>query len=56
MFGPLGYAYTYVMHTHCLVNVVSGGIECLEAVLIRALEPCCGIDLMYQRSGKEKRN
>jgi len=22
MFGPPGYAYTFVMHTHCLINVV----------------------------------
>ena len=55
MFGPPGYAYTYVMHTHCLINVVGGEIGCPEAVLIRALEPCCGIDLMYQRRGKEKK-
>ncbi|MDR3602621.1 MAG: DNA-3-methyladenine glycosylase [Desulfosporosinus sp.] len=55
MFGPPGYVYTYVMHTHCLINVVGGEIECPEAVLIRALEPCYGIDLMYQRRGKEKK-
>lgn len=55
MFGPPGYAYIYVMHTHCLFNVVSGEIGCPEAVLIRALEPCYGINLMYQRRGKEKR-
>ena len=55
MFGPPGYAYTYVMHTHCLVNVVSGEIGHPEAVLIRALEPCSGIDLMYQRRGEEKK-
>jgi DNA-3-methyladenine glycosylase len=55
MFGSPGYAYTYVMHTHCLINVVSGEIGCPEAVLIRALEPCNGIDLMYQRRGKVKK-
>lgn len=49
MFGPPGYAYTYVMHTHCLVNVVSGQAEHPEAVLIRAVEPCIGMDLMYRR-------
>ena len=49
MFGKAGYAYTYVMHTHCLVNVVSGDVEKPEAVLIRALEPYSGIDLMYKR-------
>lgn len=56
MFGPPGYAYTYVMHTHCLMNVVSGEIGHPEAVLIRALEPCSGFDLMYQRRGNVKKN
>ncbi|MDB5084630.1 MAG: 3-methyladenine glycosylase [Bacilli bacterium] len=51
MFGPPGYAYTYVMHTHCLVNVVSGQVNHPEAVLIRAVEPCSGIELMMQRRG-----
>lgn len=55
MFGPAGYVYTYVMHTHCLVNVVSGDVGCPEAVLIRAVEPQCGIDLMYKRRGEQKR-
>lgn len=55
MFGPPGYVYTYVMHTHCLINVVSGGIGHPEAVLIRALEPCSGTELMYERRGKEKK-
>jgi len=39
MFQKAGLAYTYTMHTHCLVNVVSGPREKPEAVLIRALEP-----------------
>ena len=55
MFGSPGFAYTYVMHTHCLINVVSGELGCPEAVLIRALEPCDGIDLMYQRRGENKK-
>lgn len=55
MFGPPGYVYTYVMHTHCLINVVSGKIGHPEAVLIRAVEPCAGIDLMYQRRGNVKK-
>ncbi|MFG6149229.1 DNA-3-methyladenine glycosylase [Halobacillus sp. B23F22_1] len=54
MFGPAGYAYTYVMHTHCLVNVVSGEEGSPEAVLIRAVEPVEGIDLMYARRGDKK--
>ncbi len=55
MFGPAGYTYTYVMHTHCLVNVVSGQIDCPEAVLIRAVEPFDGVELMYKRRQKVKR-
>ncbi len=54
MFGPAGYAYTYVMHTHCLVNVVSGNQEKPEAVLIRAVEPVKGEELMYLRRGNKK--
>lgn len=55
MYGPPGYVYTYVMHTHCLINVVSGEIGHPEAVLIRALEPCSGIELMYERRSKAKK-
>lgn len=54
MFGPAGTVYTYVMHTHCLVNVVSGERETPEAILIRAVEPSSGIELMYQRRGDKK--
>jgi DNA-3-methyladenine glycosylase len=55
MFGPAGRTYTYEMHTHCLVNVVSGAVDHPEAVLIRALEPHDGIDLMFQRRTKVNR-
>lgn len=55
MFGAPGYVYTYVMHTHCLVNIVSGELGHPEAVLIRAVEPCTGIDLMYDRRGSDKK-
>ncbi|WP_437180208.1 DNA-3-methyladenine glycosylase [Paenibacillus andongensis] len=55
MFGAPGYVYTYVMHTHCLVNIVSGEPGHPEAVLIRAVEPCTGIDLMYDRRGSDKK-
>lgn len=55
MFGPPGYVYTYVMHTHCLVNIVSGEPGHPEAVLIRAVEPCEGIDQMYERRGRDKK-
>jgi DNA-3-methyladenine glycosylase len=51
MFQSSGLAYTYLMHTHCLFNVVSGGEEKPEAVLIRALEPVYGIEIMKSRRG-----
>lgn len=51
MFAGPGHVYTYQMHTHCLVNVVSGKVDRPEAVLIRAVEPLIGIPLMHQRRG-----
>ncbi len=53
MFHDAGLAYTYQMHTHCLVNVVSGKIDAPEAVLIRAIEPYHGIELMKKRRKME---
>lgn len=53
MFQRSGLTYTYLMHTHCLFNVVSGGEENPEAVLIRALEPWYGIEIMKNRRGLE---
>jgi DNA-3-methyladenine glycosylase len=53
MFQRSGLTYTYLMHTHCLFNVVSGGKENPEAVLIRALEPRYGIEIMKNRRGLE---
>jgi DNA-3-methyladenine glycosylase len=53
MFGESGTIYTYVMHTHTLVNVVSAEKEKPEAILIRAVEPYEGIDLMKQRRGSD---
>lgn len=57
MFHEAGRIYTYVMHTHCLVNVVSGEKEKPEAILIRAVEPLEGLELMERRrSGHVKKN
>lgn len=55
MYGPPGHAYTYLMHTHCLMNVVSGKPGHPEAILIRSVEPCAGVGLMYKRRGPVKK-
>ena len=53
MFGEAGSVYTHQMHTHTLVNVVSGPNGTPQSVLIRAVEPHTGLDLMHQRRGIE---
>ncbi|MGG3626519.1 DNA-3-methyladenine glycosylase [Bacillus gobiensis] len=49
MFAEAGRVYTYTMHTHTLINVVSADVNIPEAILIRAVEPYEGLDLMEKR-------
>ena len=51
LFGPCGCAYVYVVHGKPLLNVVAGPPREPTAVLIRALEPREGIELMAKRRG-----
>jgi len=55
VYGPGGYAYVYLIYGmyHCL-NIVTNTAEKPEVVLIRALEPTDGIELMKKRRKCEK--
>ncbi|SDN41317.1 DNA-3-methyladenine glycosylase [Psychrobacillus sp. OK028] len=48
MFGEPGLIYTYQMHTHTLINVVSAPEDVPNAILIRAVEPVEGLELMKE--------
>jgi DNA-3-methyladenine glycosylase len=55
MYGDGGVVYVYLCYgIHHLFNVVTNKKETPHAILVRALEPMKGIDLMLERVGKKK--
>ncbi|MGB9859988.1 MAG: DNA-3-methyladenine glycosylase, partial [Moorellaceae bacterium] len=52
MFGPAGFVYVYLIYgMYYCVNVTTDKPEIAAAVLLRALQPIAGLELMERRRG-----
>ena len=51
LFGPPGRAYVYRTRQHCCLNVAVQEVGVPGCVLIRALVPVAGVELMRERRG-----
>lgn len=49
LFGPPGYAYVFRTRQHVCLNVVAEPVDVPGCVLIRAVAPIAGIDVMRER-------
>lgn len=56
MWGPPGRAFVYMVHNQWLFNVVTGWPRGPSAVLVRAVEPRVGVELMTRRRGVDGRD
>ena len=55
MFDEGGTAYVYLCYgIHEMFNIVTNKTSVPHAILIRAVEPLEGIDIMLHRTGKKK--
>ncbi len=55
MYAAAGTAYVYICYgMHQMFNIVTNEKNIPDAVLVRAIEPLQGIDIMLQRTGKIK--
>src|SRR6185312_4330384 len=54
MYSAAGTAYIYICYgMHQMMNIVTNAKEIPDAVLIRAIEPLDGIDIMLKRTGNK---
>jgi len=54
MYSPAGTAYIYICYgLHQMLNIVTNDRDVPDAVLIRAVEPIAGIEIMLRRTGKK---